>query len=231
MKKFILLLTALTAATALSAHAQITVDTYTSTADWNALESNPLTAVFTANASLTSQGTVTSDSSLIQTFTLTNQISVASFQIRFREGGDLGLAVYQVANANQANPLTLGNQTWSGNVTLPDVGTTNTFANMTLATPVNLAAGAYAFVIDTSSATNFGWRRTTSGNAVGGVFPGNVYADGRAYATGTVTGGGTNFDDGSSEFFLAVVAVPEPSTLAFLAAGALALVALRRRRN
>jgi hypothetical protein len=86
-------------------------------------------------------------------------------------------------------------------------------------------------VIDTSSATNFGWRRTTSGNAVGGVFPGNVYADGRAYATGTINGGGTNFDAGSSEFYLAVVAVPEPSTLALLAAGALVIVALRRRRN
>jgi hypothetical protein len=234
MKKFILLLTALTAATALSAHAQITVTTNTSTSAWNAREADPLTAVFTANSTAGGAGGVTSDSSLIQTFTLGSAISAESFHIRFQQGGNLTLAIYQVANANEANPLTLGSFVWSEIATLPSVGSSTTFANLTLDTPVALAAGAYAFVIDTSLATAFEWRRTSNSGLTGDplAYPGNTYAGGRAYATGTVNGVNANFNNGSSEFSFAVVAIPEPSSFALLAgAMLLGFGALLRRRK
>jgi hypothetical protein len=227
MKRFILFFTALTVAASFCAHAAITVTTDISTTAWNAREADPLTAVFTANSTVGSAGGVTSSATLVQTFTLGSAIFAESFHIRYRQGGLLGLAVFEVADANAAT-LSLANQVWSGSATLPNPGGTTTwFANLTLDTPVPLAWGAYAFQITTADAPTFEWRRTTT------TALGNTYAGGRAYATGEVVGGGTNFNNGSSEFSFAVVSViPEPSSSALLAGMMLlGFTALRRRHN
>jgi hypothetical protein len=215
MNKFLLFFAVFIAAGAPSAHAQsqsITVTTNNSSSAWNALELDPLTKVFTANSTNGSIGSVTAIHALQQTFTVSEAFAAASFHIRYRRGGNLALSVFEVADANQPNPLTLGRLVFSNDFTLPNVDTNTTFANLALETPLDLTAGAYAFQISTEASPTFEWRRTTDAatNAEGAVFPGNTYPGGRAYAVNPFSGAGTNFADGSSEFSLAVVAAPEP---------------------
>ena len=213
MKKFLLFFAVLIAAGAPGAHAQsITVTTNRSAAEWNARELDPLTKVFTANSTNGSIGSVTAIHALQQTFTVSEAFAAASFHIRYRQGGNLALSVFEVADANQPNPLTLGRLVFSNDFTLPNVDTNTTFANLALETPLDLTAGAYAFQISTEASPTFEWRRTTDAatNAEGAVFPGNTYPGGRAYAVNPFSGAGTNFADGSSEFSFAVVAAPEP---------------------
>lgn len=234
MKKFPLIVATLTTAMALSAHAQlITVSTYTSATTWNDLEADPLTAVFTANSSVGGTGGVTANTALVQTFTLGSAISAQSFQIRYRVGGDLGVALFEVADANAAT-LSLGTQVWSGSATLPNPGGTTTwFADLSLDTTLDLIAGAYAFQISTVDATTFDWRRTSNASLAGDppAYPGDTYAGGRAYAIDPITGSNSNFVNGSSEFSFAVVAVPEPTTISLVLASLGALyLGMRRRR-
>lgn len=144
----------------------------------------------------------------------------------------MSIGIFQVSNANQANPLILGAQVFSADVTLPNVDTNSTYANLFLATPLALSNGAYAFQLSPLLDSIIEWRRTSNaGTNAEGVYPGNTYAGGRAYAVGTVTGGGTSFNAGSSEFSLAVVAVPEPTTVSLVLASLGALyLGMRRRR-
>ena len=223
MKKIILSLTALTAVS-LCAHAQVSVSTSTV---WNTLQSDLLTQVFTSTTTQQTGG-ITATTAMQQTFTVSEAFAAESFNIRFRQGGPLTLSVHAVADANQANPLTLGTQVFSASINLTNVGATTTTATFTFDTPLALGPGAYAFQISTVSATAFEWRRTT--NAASG---GNVYAGGRAYVIDPLTGSNANVLAGSSEFALAIVAspIPEPSSFALLAGTlALGLTALRRRR-
>jgi hypothetical protein len=171
-----------------------------------------------------------------QTFTVSEAFAAESFNIRFRQGGDLTLSVHAVADANQANPLTLGAQVFSASINLTNVGVTTTTATFTFDTPLALEPGAYAFQISSVSATAFEWRRTTNSNLAGDppAFPGNLYAGGRAYVIDPLTGSNANVLAGSSEFALAIVAspIPEPSSFAVLAGTlALGLTTLRRRRR
>ncbi len=231
MKKFLLFFAALTAAGALSAHAQsITVTTNTT---WNSLTNDPLTRVFTSTTSQQNGGVITnSNAAMQQTFTATDAFSAQEFHIRYRQGGSFNLSIFEVANANQANPLTLGAQLFTASVDLPVTPTTtNTVTGIfTLATPLALSNGAYAFQLSPLLDSIIEWRRTTTSNAVGGVFPGDTYADGRAYIVPS-EGFNNNFNAGSSEFALAVVAVPEPTTISLVLASLGALyLGMRRRR-
>jgi len=215
MNRVSLLIALIIVATSLSAQAQPVVTTNTS---WNAFADEA--AVFTSTTS-EQVGSVTSDATMQQTFTLGGAISAESIRIRYRSGGDLDFAIYQVADAFQPNPLTLGSLVWSNTATLPNAGSNSTSANLELISALALAAGTYAFVIDSSSATSFEWRRTSTSN--------NTYLGGRAYATGTVTGGGTSFNNGGSDFSLTIV--PEPTTVSLVLASLGALyLGMRRRR-
>ncbi len=196
------LLSVLTAAAAFGT--EVTVTTRPGASGWNDLEAEPTTKVFTGKAA-DFKGGIVANEFMQQTFTVGEDFSAGAFHIRFKNpgmaDGKVRIAVYEVAAPNQEDPLTLGNELFAaGDLLIPVADNTST-AVFTLGTPLALKAGSYVLQISTAGATELEWRRTGKDHET-------PYPDGRAYAAGVTSGGGTTFKKGGMEFALAVTAMP-----------------------
>jgi hypothetical protein len=204
MKKFILFFTALTVAASFCAHAQVTVTTRTGVSPWNDLGYASTTKTFTGKATDFGGGVVAKEF-MQQTFTVSEEFSAKAFHIRFKnpgvEEGKVRIAVYKVADPNQADPLAPGTELFSAGDLMIPVADNTSIAIFTLDKPLALKAGSYVLQISTAAATDLEWRRTGKGHET-------PYPGGRAYASGITSGGGTTFKKGEMDFALAITATP-----------------------
>lgn len=173
-------------------------------------------------------------SSQAQTFQVANTFKLDKLSIRYnqaRVGESLTLAIYQVADVNNLGTLTLGATVLAPlEFTIPANATTGSAATILsfdltdsdeVMLPATTGTAGYAVQIvnsdfATDTAADFFWYRTTT----------NAYSGGIAY-DGTTPANSNAAIGNTRDFSLALV--PEPSSLAMVAAAAGLLLGRRRR--
>lgn len=170
--------------------------------------------------------------SLAQTFSVDSAFDATAIWLVYENDDravvdwNMTLTIFEVADV-QASSIVAGATVYSGSFVFPYVGNADTVAAIELDTPLSLNASVgtagYALQITEASGGDFNpgweWLRTGSGDA-------SVYDGGHGYEDGNEKGTGT----AARDFTLAVSSViPEPSSLALLLIGAVALVARRSR--